>query len=80
MKNQKEISIADLVVDDRDRHRVICQQPLPEITCCYLRKAMDEKWFAFYKGEEKIKDVLAKSYLDAVDEFMKWYQNYTPIK
>jgi len=52
-------------------NRTICQQPLPEITCCYPTYGMgSKKWFEFYKGEEKIKSIFSASYVDALKEFM----------
>ncbi len=65
------------VVRRSSSHRTICQQPLPEITCCYLAYGVgSKKWFEFYKGEDKVKDIFSASYLDALQEFMEWYQNY----
>ena len=59
-------------------HRTICQQPLPNITCCYLAYEVGtKKWFEFYKGEDKIKEIFSASYFDALREFMESYQNYT---
>ena len=61
----------------RSSHRTICQQPLPQITCCYLLYGMgSKKWFEFYKGEDKIKEIFSASYFDALAEFMEWYKNY----
>lgn len=81
--NTKKLSLENkiqpscLAVVKRNSHRTICQQPLPEITCCYFLYGMgSKKWFEFYKGEEKIKDIFSASYFDALKEFMEWYQNY----
>jgi len=61
----------------RSSHRTICQQPIPEITCCYLLYGVGrKKWFEFYKGNEKIKEIFSASYFDALSEFMEWYKNY----
>ena len=61
----------------RSSHRTICRQPLPQITCCYLLYGMgSKKWFEFYKGEDKIKEIFSASYFDALAEFMEWYKNY----
>ena len=74
---EKENQPSCLAVVKRNSHRTICQQPLPEITCCYFLYGMgSKKWFEFYKGEEKIKDIFSASYFDALKEFMEWYQNY----
>ena len=81
--NTKKLSLENkiqpscLAVVKRNSHRTICQQTLPEITCCYFLYGMgSKKWFEFYKGEEKIKDIFSASYFDALKEFMEWYQNY----
>ena len=81
--NTKKLSLENkiqpscLAVVKRNSHRTICQQPLPEITCCYFLYGMgSKKWFEFYKGKEKIKDIFSASYFDALKEFMEWYQNY----
>mgnify|MGYP003525404927 FL=1 len=81
--NTKKLSLENkiqpscLAVVKRNSHRTICQQPLPEITCCYFLYGMgSKKWFEFYKGEEKIKDIFSASYFDALKEFIEWYQNY----
>ena len=81
--NTKKLSLENkiqpscLAVVKRNSHRIICQQPLPEITCCYFLYGMgSKKWFEFYKGKEKIKDIFSASYFDALKEFMEWYQNY----
>ena len=74
---ENKIQPSCLAVVKRNSHRTICQQPLPEITCCYFLYGMgSKKWFEFYKGEEKIKDIFSASYFDALKEFMEWYQNY----
>ena len=81
--NTKKLSLENkiqpscLAVVKRNSHRTICQQPLPEITCCYFLYGMgSKKWFEFSTGEEKIKDIFSASYFDALKEFMAWYQNY----
>jgi hypothetical protein len=73
----KKIQPSCLGAVRRSSHRTICQQPLPEISCCYLLYGMgNKKWFEFYKGEHKIKEIFSASYFDALAEFMEWYKNY----
>ncbi len=74
---ENEIQPSCLGAVRRSSHRTIIQQPLPEITCCYLAYGMGtKKWFEFYKADNKIKEIFSASYFDAVAEFMVWYKNY----